>query len=348
MALDLAKLKEEYDTLTEELANPELISDWERFQQLSKRRKELEKVVEKAQEIEDVKAKIEENSQLAAADEGPELSSLAEQELTTLREQEGTLSKELKELLTGGHGKPAAAVLIEIRPGTGGVEAALFAANLWNMYRKYGEKQGWKQTTLHLAETELGGIKEVVFEMEGKDVARKLQYEGGVHRVQRTPETEKQGRIHTSTASVAVLPKPTKEETRLAPSDLKIEFTTSSGPGGQNVNKRQTAVRLTHLPTGITVTAETSRTQQANKEAALSLLQAKIAQLQRKEQTDAIAGQRKAQIGGAERAEKIRTYNFPQDRVTDHRIKKSWGGIEKIVSEGQLDPVTEALQQELR
>jgi len=239
------------------------------------------------------------------------------------------------------------AVIMEIRAGAGGEEAALFAADLFRMYTNYAKSQGWTQKILDSHPTSLGGIKQIVFELKGEDVWEKLRHEAGVHRVQRIPKTEKGGRIHTSTASVAVLPKPTKKEIKIRPEDLKIDYYRASGPGGQYVNRRETAVRITHIPTGLVVTSQTQRNQLENKENALSILAARLLEMERKKMHEELAGKRKSQIGSADRAEKIRTYNFPQDRITDHRIKKSWHNIDKIL-DGKLDPIIKKTTQLLK
>ena len=340
--MDIAELKKEYDVLLKELQNPELISDYQRFQELSKRKATLEKILKRVQELEDLKAQLTENQEMLGAEDQPELLSLAEAEAKTLQERLLNAEKELEELLAKGQEDLPEAVIMEFRAGTGGEEAALFAANLLVMYQKYAAKNGWETTLLEEDRTAIGGIKNAALEVEGEDAFLRLQYEGGVHRVQRIPETEKVGRIHTSTATIALIPRAKKTQFQINPADLKIEFTGSSGPGGQNVNKRQTAVRLTHVPSGLIVFSQGSRSQQKNKEAALSLLESKLlAQKEEKEEKEA-AGQRKAQIGWAKRVEKIRTYNYPQDRITDHRIEQSWHGIEKIM-EGNLDPIIESL-----
>lgn len=235
------------------------------------------------------------------------------------------------------------AVIVEIRAGTGGEEAALFAKDLYKMYTKYAASQNWKQTLFDLRQSDLGGIKEVVFELTNGDVFSKMKYEAGVHRVQRIPKTEKIGRIHTSTATVAVLVKPEKSQIKINSSDLKIDFYKSSGAGGQYVNKRMTAVRITHLPTGLVVTCQTERSLQQNKENALALLEAKLLEREEIKNIEKLTKERKIQIGWAKRAEKIRTYNFPQDRITDHRIKKSWHNIDEIMA-GKLEPIIEALR----
>ena len=344
--MDLEKIKQEYQEISEKLTDPELISRWDEFQDLSRRRSSLEKIVEKAEELEEIKERIAENNQIINSQE-EELGALAQEELDSLLKKKEAGEKELKELFEE-ESKPSVAgpdaIIMEIRPGAGGEEASLFAGSLYEMYKKYADKKGWKYTVLDFNETDVGGMREASIEFRGEEAYRELRAEGGVHRVQRIPSTEKAGRIHTSTASVVVFPKAKKTQVQMNPSDLRIDIYNASGPGGQNVNKRKTAVRVTHLPTGLVVASQASRNQQQNREFALTLLAAKI--LQQRENTEGakIAGERKDQIGTSERAEKIRTYNFPQDRVTDHRIKKSWHGIEKILG-GNLDEITEALQE---
>jgi len=238
-------------------------------------------------------------------------------------------------------------VIIEIRAGTGGDEAALFAADLFRMYSKYSNSQGWKQTIFHSNNTGIGGLKQIVFELQGEQTFNQMQYEGGVHRVQRIPNTEKKGRIHTSTATVAVLPKPKTGEIKINPNDLKIETFRSSGPGGQHMQKADSAVRITHLPTNTTASSQTARSQGKNKEHALSILQAKLLQKKQMQELKKMGDQRKAQIKWAKRAEKIRTYNFPQNRITDHRINKKWHNLENIMN-GDLRPIIKSLSKNLK
>jgi len=233
-------------------------------------------------------------------------------------------------------------IIVEIRAGTGGEEAALFAKDLFRMYSKYAVSSGWQQKILDSKPTELGGLKEITFEVSGSNVFSKMKYEGGVHRVQRIPQTEKKGRIHTSTATVAILPKPKKAQIQIKPEEMRIDFFRASGPGGQYVNKRETAVRITHLPTGLVVTSQTERSQYQNKQNALAILEAKLLEKKEEKDLEKLGQERKTQIKWAKRSEKIRTYNFPQNRITDHRAKKSWHNLEDIV-EGKLGTIIKAL-----
>jgi peptide chain release factor 1 len=235
------------------------------------------------------------------------------------------------------------AAIVEIRAGTGGDEAGLFARDLYRMYSRYGQTKGWKEKILDSNTSNIGGYKEIIFELTGPSVFDELQNEGGVHRVQRIPATEKQGRVHTSTATVAVLLKPKKTEVNISPSDLEISTYKASGPGGQYVNKTESAVRIVHKPTGLVVTSQSERNQLQNKENALTLLSARILQAQEETDLSNLSAERKEQIHAAKRAEKIRTYNYPQNRVTDHRINKSWHNLEVIVN-GDLEPIIKAFK----
>jgi len=388
----LGEVKKEYQTLLEEISNPDLISDWEKgdeprsssrfagarvgneskdsssrfagarvgneskdsssrfagarvFEELIKRKNFLEKIIEKEKELKEISDNIEENKAILRAGEDPELVSLAEGEISQLQEKRKSLKKELEKLLKEGTNKNQSieSAIVEIRAGAGGEEAALFAADLFKMYSKYAVLQGWQQKVLDSHLTEIGGYREIVFELKNGDVFSKMKYEAGIHRVQRIPTTEKSGRIHTSTASVAVLPKPKATEIKISPSDLRVDVYKSSGPGGQYVNKRMTAVRITHLPSGLVVASQTERNLLQNKENAMSILSARLFEKKETEEEAKIAGKRRSQIGKAERAEKIRTYNFPQDRLTDHRIKKSFHNVKSIMS-GKLEPIIEALK----
>jgi peptide chain release factor 1 len=346
--VNIDAVKKEYEQILAQLSDPELISNPQEFDKLSKKKEVLERMIEKEREIREIMNKIKENESIISAREDPELIALAEAEITQLKERAKILEKELQaEGQERGNPSKFGAVIVEIRAGTGGEEAALFAADLFKMYTKYAKSQDWKTKVLDSHQTELGGFKEVIFELRNGEVYSKMKYEAGVHRVQRIPKTEKAGRIHTSTATVAILPKPKKTEIKIRPEDLKIEFYRSSGPGGQYVNKKETAVRISHLPTGLVVTSQTERNQAQNKENALSILEARLSEKIREKEEMKLSKERKTQIGWAKRAEKIRTYNFPQDRLTDHRIKKSWHNLEEIM-EGKLEPMISSLQKNLR
>lgn len=346
--VNIETIKKEYDEILQRLSNPELLSDLERLEKFSKKKVYLEKIITKNEELQEIKNKIEENKEIIKAQEDPDLVSLAEGEIKQFKEKGQILEKELENLLNerSKSEKKTEAVIVEIRAGTGGEEAAIFAADLFRMYSKYAANQNWREKILDSCPTELGGFKEIIFELRNGEIFLKMQYESGVHRVQRIPATEKSGRIHTSTASVAVLPKPKKAAVKIKPDDLKIDTYRASGPGGQNVNRRETAVRVTHLPSGIVATSQTERSQLQNKENAMAILEAKLQELKEIKEFEKLSEKRKDQIKWAKRAEKIRTYNFPQDRLTDHRIKKSFHNIEKILT-GNLNPIIDSLSKNL-
>ncbi len=337
----MTDFKKEYDNILNELSDPEIISDWPKFEELSKRKKFLEKVLEKQETLKSIEAQIQENKNIIATEEDLQFISLAENDLIQLQEKENILKKELSNLLENSS-LDQDSIIIEIRAGVGGDEASLFALDLYELYSKYASSKNWKEQVLSSNKTEKGGLKEIIFEIKGENVFNKMKYEGGVHRVQRVPETEKSGRIHTSTVTVAILPKPKKGELKIKSEDLKIDLYRASGAGGQNVNKRETAVRITHIPTGLVVTSQTERNQLKNKENALAVLEAKLLEKKERESSSQISQNRKKQVGKGERVEKIRTYNFLQDRLTDHRIKKSWHNLEKIL-QGNLDNILEDL-----
>ena len=342
--MEIEEIKREYEEILEKLSDPELISNFEKFERLSKRKRDLEKILEKIEEIKKIENEIKENEIILNSRESEELISLAEEEIKNLTKRKKILENELKELLKEKNERNE--VIIEIRAGVGGEEAALFAKDLFRMYSKYAQKKNWQENVLDCHYSDLGGMKRIVFELKNGDVFSKMKWEAGVHRVQRIPITEKSGRIHTSTATVAVLLKPEEKEIKIKPEDLKIDFYKASGPGGQYVNKRMSAVRITHLPSGLVVTSQTERSAQKNKENALSILKAKLFELEREKEEKKLLKERRSQIGFGKRAEKIRTYNFPQNRVTDHRIKKSWREIKEIL-DGNLDPIIESLEKKL-
>lgn len=238
-------------------------------------------------------------------------------------------------------------LIMEIRAGAGGEEAALFASDLFNMYKKYALNQGWRFNVLDASQSDLRGFRQIIFEIKGAGALKKMAGEAGVHRVQRIPKTEKSGRVHTSTATVAVLPKAKETDIKINPADLEISFFRSGGPGGQNVNKVETAVRITHKPSGLAVSSQEERSQQRNREKAMEVLRTKLWQAEKTQKAGEITEERRRQIGSADRSEKIRTYNFPQDRITDHRIKKSWGNLEAVM-DGNLDRIISAIQEKFR
>jgi len=295
-----------------------------------------------AAEYERLDARIRETEDLA--NDEPAMRELAEAELEGLHEQQTALLKSMREIIADAEDAEAFPneVVLEVRAGVGGDEAALFAADLAAMYRAYAERQGWSMRTLSESVNDVGGYKEATFEIRGRDVYRRLRYETGVHRVQRVPATEKSGRIHTSTASVAILPIRKQVAIDINPADIEIEFSRSGGAGGQNVNKVETAVRLIHKPTGIDVRCTSERKQESNREKAMQILRAKLYELQEEKERQKYASERRDQIGTGDRSEKIRTYNVLQDRVTDHRIKESWHHIEGIFA-GDLDPILDRL-----
>lgn len=345
--LDTESIQKEYNELLEKLSDPELVSNWEKMEELSKKKSYLEKIIEKQKEIRETENQIQENKTILKNQEDSELFALAEAENSQLEEREKILKEEFEKLIGSKENEEEPnSIIIEIRSGTGGDEASLFVNDLFKMYSKYAVLQNWKEKILDSHPTELDGFKQIIFQLKGSDVFSKMKSEAGVHRVQRIPETEKSGRIHTSTVSVAVLVAPKKTQIKINSSDLKIDVYKSSGPGGQNVNKRMTAIRITHIPTGIVVASQNERNQLQNKENAMSILEARLLEKKEEDKEEKIKDKRKTQIKDAKRAEKIRTYNFPQDRITDHRIKKSWSNIQEIM-EGKLDKMIEALQKEL-
>ena len=277
----------------------------------------------------------------------PELKDLAEEDLDMIKVQKSAIEEQIENIIKSEEEEEQFPneIILEIRAGAGGDEASLFAENLAEMYERYALKKGWQLKKIEESRGTVGGYKEVSFEIKGQDIYRILRYETGVHRVQRIPVTEKQGRIHTSTASVAILPMRKMSKVEINDADLEFEFSRSGGAGGQNVNKVETAVRVIHKPTGVDVRSTAERSQLKNKERALSILQAKLQALKDEEDAKKLSSDRKSQIGTGDRSEKIRTYNFPQDRVTDHRIKKSWHNLEGILN-GDIDPIIDAIKEE--
>ncbi|MBC7317906.1 peptide chain release factor 1 [Candidatus Bipolaricaulota bacterium] len=338
----VAEIERELEEVEKLLTDPTAPSRPD-FPELSRRYNRLRLIVEKGEELRRVLQNIAEEEELLEDGEAEEeLRRELREELERDRERAEKLAQELRRLLVPPHPDDHKNAIVEIRAGAGGEEAALFAADLFRMYTKYAEKKGFKVRVLDSHPTDLGGYKEIVFAVEGPGAYGLFRYESGVHRVQRVPETEASGRIHTSTATVAVLPEAEEVEVEIKPEDLRIETFRSSGPGGQHMQKNETAVRITHIPTGIVVTCQEERSQHRNKELALRVLRAKLRELEEQKKETELREKRRRQIGTGERSEKIRTYNFPQNRVTDHRINLTVYRLEDVL-EGELDLIVEPI-----
>lgn len=337
----------QYRELTEKMARPEIIQDITRYRDYAQTLSEIEPIVKKYEEYERVGKELEEDRALFRGESDPELRELLEEEIERLKEKQARLEEELKLMLLPKDPRDERSTLVEIRAGTGGEEAALFVADLFRMYSRFAERHGFTIEVMDASPTELGGFKEIIFAVEGKGAYSKFKFESGVHRVQRVPITEAGGRIHTSTATVAVLPEADEVEVVIRPEDIRVDVFRSSGPGGQSVNTTDSAVRITHLPTGLVVTCQDEKSQHKNKAKALRILRARLLDLERRTQKEAIDRERRAQIGTGERSERIRTYNFPQNRVTDHRINLTLYRLESVL-EGDLDEIVEALASEER
>ena len=344
MKQELEKIKKEYNEITDKLSKTEIVSDMQKFKRLNKKQSALKEIVDKYDDFLKIEKSIFENNEIIKNENDEELITMAKEENEKLLDDKNKLEDEIKSLLIPKDPRDEKDIIIEIRAGAGGDEAGLFASNLFRMYAKFAENQNWKTIILNSNKTSIGGFKEIVFEMNGADVYSKMKYESGVHRVQRIPKTEKQGRVHTSTATVAVLPKAEETELEIKNEEIRIDIFRSSGPGGQSVNTTDSAVRITHLPTGITVSCQDEKSQLKNKDKALQILRSRLLALKEEEEAKKAKDARRSQIGTGDRSEKIRTYNFPQDRITDHRIKKSWHEIESIL-EGNLDDVIDSLGQ---
>ncbi len=321
------------------LLDPNIIKDKKKFAEISKERAEVEELLSLYDRYIQIKKEIEDTETLLNDEE---MGKLALDEIEKLKEEQKTIEKRLNTLLIKKDPQDIKDVFLEIRAGTGGEEAAIFAGDLFRMYQKYCEKRGWKIEIMDSHPSDLNGFKEIILHIQGKDVYFYLKYEKGVHRVQRIPVTESSGRIHTSAVSVAVLPEIEEEEVFIDPKDLKIESFRASGHGGQYVNTTDSAVRITHIPTGIVVSCQDERSQHQNKAKALQILRARLYEKQQRELQEKLAKERKAQIGTGDRSEKIRTYNYPQNRVTDHRINLTLYKLDKIM-DGELDDVINAL-----
>ncbi len=342
----LEKTKDRYDELSKLLSDPSVISNQDLFKKYSIEYKELEPLVNAYLSYKSIEKEIEEIKELSTF-EDDEMKALTKDELEKLEKQKEEILEQIKLLLIPKDPYEGKNIIMEIRAGVGGDEAALFAKDLYRMYFGYADRKGWKVEILDSHETDLGGFKEIIFSISGRDVYKHLKYESGVHRVQRVPETEASGRIHTSTATVAVLPEAEDVDVEINPDDLRIDVFHSSGHGGQNVQKVATAIRIIHKPTGIMVTCQDERSQLQNKNKAMRILRARLLDMYQEQKEEEIISTRREQIGRGNRNERIRTYNFPQGRVTDHRINMSFYNINEIM-EGDLDEIITALMENER
>lgn len=338
----LRSLEEKYNELTDLLSQPEVISDQAKFQKYAKAHADLAPLVEKYEEYKSVMQQIEDSKEMLQEEPDDEFKQMLTEELEDLQNKKIQIEQELKILLLPKDPDDDKSVIMEIRAGTGGEEAALFASDLFRMYSRYAELQGWKIDIMDSHYTDIGGIKELTFVVDGAGVYSKLKFESGVHRVQRIPATESGGRIHTSAATVAVLPEAEELDVEIDPNDIRIDVYCASGPGGQCVNTTQSAVRITHEPTGLVVTCQDEKSQHKNKAKALRVLRSRLKEVMEEEKNAETAGNRKSQIGTGDRSERIRTYNFPQGRVSDHRINLTLHKLDSIL-DGQLGEIIDAL-----
>jgi peptide chain release factor 1 len=338
----LDEIEKRYVDLEAELSNPEVLTDQEKLKNVAKAHANLEEIVTKYRQYKGIESDIEEAEEMQKAGPDEELAEFLDSELERLRTDEARLEDELKILLLPKDPNDDKDVIVEIRGGTGGDEAALFAADLMRMYMRYAEQNGWQTEIMSSSPTDLGGFKEVIFSVQGRGAYSRLKYESGVHRVQRIPDTEASGRIHTSTATVAVLPEAEEVELEIKPDDLRVDVFRSTGHGGQSVNTTDSAVRITHIPTGMVVTCQDEKSQLKNREKALRVLRARLLDELESEQKAELDEARRVQVGSGERSERIRTYNYPQNRLTDHRINLTLYRLGEIL-EGNIDEVIDAL-----
>jgi peptide chain release factor 1 len=343
----LEELEKKYEELNINLSDPKIIANQSKFQECAKLHSDISKAVLKYREYKVTIKEIDENSKLFSEEEDIEFKKLISEELEKLKEEKSNLEIELKEIIFPKDPYDKKNCIVEVRAGAGGDEAALFVGDLFRMYSRFAENNGWKAEVMSSNPTGIGGFKEIIFSIIGKEVYGKLKHESGVHRVQRVPVTESSGRIHTSTVTVAILPEVEEVELEISPNDLKIDRFRSTGPGGQSVNTTDSAIRITHIPTGMVVTCQDEKSQHKNKDKALKILRARLLDKAEREKHEELAKKRKDQVGTGDRSERIRTYNFPQNRITDHRIGLNLHNLEEVL-EGNLNDLVVNLTEKLK